>query len=99
MTPEADPLPRRRRRPEASAGRRPTAKPEFRRLRVFAVDPGLTARFDTALVNEMTLEVPWELLEPGPRGEYVEVVDEDGAGVAFADPVDLNRPEILASDG
>ncbi len=71
----------------------------FRKLRVFAMDPGLTARFETAVMNEMTLRLPWEDLEPGPAGEYVAVVDEDQNGKQFYDPVDLNRPDLLAQDG
>jgi len=38
-------------------------------------------------------------LEPGPTGEYVEVVDVDHpTGVAYA-PIDLNDPLLLAQDG
>ena len=73
--------------------------PVFRKLRVFAMDPGLTARFETAVMNEMTLRLPWEDLEPGPAGEYVVVVDEDQNGKQLYDPVDLNRPDLLAQDG
>ena len=42
--------------------------PIIRRLRVFAIDPGMTARFETAVLNEMTLDIPWEKLAAGPRG-------------------------------
>src|SRR5512139_1570112 len=73
--------------------------PVFRRLRVFAIDPGMTARFETAVLNEMTLSIPWEPLAPGPVGEYIAVVDENEAGERLHDPVDLDRPEILAQDG
>lgn len=99
MTFDPDPLTDRPRSQLTHTGRRPPPRPEFRKLRVFAVDPGLTARFETAVVNEMTLYVPWEHLDPGPRGEYVEVIDEDQGGDIYAAPVDLNWPEILASDG
>ena len=68
-------------------------KPVFRQLRVFAVDPGLTARFETAVMNEMTVRVEWEDLQPGPMGEYVAVLDDDHP------PVDLDRPEFLAQNG
>ena len=50
-------------------------------------------------MNEMTLSLPWEELEPGPVGEYVEVVDEDEHGKRLYEPVDLNRAELLAQDG
>ena len=44
-------------------------QPICRRLRVFAIDPGMTARFETAVMNEMTLAIPREDLEPGPVGD------------------------------
>ena len=73
--------------------------PIFRKLRVFAIDPGMTARFETAVLNEMTLAIPWEPLEAGPVGEYVAVVDESRAGKLLNEPVVLDRHEILAQDG
>src|SRR4051794_22137797 len=73
--------------------------PVNRRLRGFALDPGLGTSFDTALLNEMTLQVPWEAdLQPGPAGEYIEVIDIDYDGTMLA-PVDLNQRELLAQDG
>jgi hypothetical protein len=48
------------------ASRQSIPHPVFRPLRVFAVDPGTTARFETAVINETTLQVPWEDLDPGP---------------------------------
>src|SRR5262249_806703 len=99
MTLEPDPGTHRPRRPAPRARRGPAPTPELRRLRVFAMDPGLTARFETAVSNEMTLLIPWERLDPGPRGEYVEVVDRDQAGHEYAPGVDLNTPEVLANDG
>jgi hypothetical protein len=79
--------------------RQSTPRPVFRNLRVFAVDPGLTARFETAVMNETTLRVPWEELRPGPAGEYIVVVDEDEAGTTLHPPVDLDLPEVLADNG
>jgi hypothetical protein len=66
---------------------------------VFAVDPGMTARFETAVLNEMTLSVPWEDLAPGPAGEYIAVIDRDESGRQVHEPVDLDRPEIIGQDG
>jgi len=74
-------------------------RPVFRNLRVFAVDPGMTARFETAVMNETTLRIPWEELEPGPSGEYVDVVDQDEQGKTLYPPVDLDLPGVLAQDG
>src|SRR6478609_2327835 len=73
--------------------------PVFRELRVFAVDPGMTARFETALLNERTARIPWEPLEPGPVGEYLEIIDSDSADKVLHPPVDLDRAELLARCG
>lgn len=73
--------------------------PVSRRLRVLAFDPSLTTRLETATINELTLNIPWEQLELGPTGEYIEVVDYDPASGVFYDPVDLNHPHLLAQDG
>src|SRR5688572_18527906 len=76
------------------------ADPVSRRLRIFAFDPGVSAQFDTAGIGEITITIPWERnLQPGPVGEYVEVVDADPASGAFYRPVDLNDPRVLAQDG
>jgi len=80
--------------------------PPNRRLQIFATDPSSGRRLATAFLNVAIAEVPWEtrpdgetLLQPGPIGEYLEVVDVDPAsGVAY-EPVDLNHPSLLAQDG
>ena len=54
------------------------ADPVSRKLRIFAFDPGVSAQFDTASIGEITIAIPWERdLQPGPVGEYLEVVDAD----------------------
>jgi len=74
--------------------------PPFRRLRGYAFDPSLSLRLDTMPINHTVFEVPWEAnLKPGPRGEYVEVVDFDPASATWYDPVDLNNINLLAQDG
>lgn len=73
--------------------------PTHRSLRGYAFDPSLATQLETALVSEITYQVPWEELQPGPVGEYVEVVDFDPASACFYAPVDLNHPSILAEDG
>jgi hypothetical protein len=74
--------------------------PSVRRLRIFSFDPALAAQYDLAGVSGVTIEIPWEdNLKPGPRGEYIEVIDVDpGSNAAYA-PVDLNAPALLATDG
>jgi hypothetical protein len=74
-------------------------RPNVRRLRIFSFDPALAARYDLAGVSGVTIEIPWEHLKPGPVGEYIEVIDVDpGSNAAYA-PVDLDAPELLATDG
>lgn len=73
--------------------------PSHRRLRGFAIDPSLAQRLETAPVSTVTFKVPWEELEPGPVGEYLEVIDFDPASRCFFEPVDLDEPRLLAQDG
>ncbi|UXI70243.1 S8 family serine peptidase [Tahibacter amnicola] len=40
-----------------------------------------------------------EALQPGPVGEYLEVIDVDPASGKVYEPVDLNDPYLLAQDG
>jgi hypothetical protein len=75
-------------------------RPAFRRLRGYAFDPSLSLHSATALVNEMVFHVQWEEdLQPGPVGDYIEVVDYDPASRRFYHPVNLNDPALLALDG
>jgi hypothetical protein len=73
--------------------------PVSRRLRIFSFDPGLAGQYDLAGIGEITIKVPWERLEKGPVGEYIEVVDTDPASDALYPPVDLDDPKLLAQDG
>lgn len=83
------------------------SKPPHRRLRAYAFDPSLARSMETAVMNEITLGVPWETdaghptrpLPPGPVGEYVEVIDFDPASGCFYDPIDLDDRHLLATDG
>ena len=73
--------------------------PVSRRLRALAFDPILATRLATSTINEVVLDIQWEDLEPGPVGEYVEVIDYDPASRCFYPPVNLNHPNLLAQDG
>jgi hypothetical protein len=76
------------------------SRPPYRKLRGYAFDPIVSLDLDTADINEITYQIPWEPgLEPGPEGEYIHVIDRDPASNAVYEPVDLNKPEILATDG
>jgi hypothetical protein len=74
-------------------------KPPFRKLRGYAFDPSLSLKIDTVAINDMVYKVPWERLEPGPSGEYIEVVDYDPTVKKFYKAVDLCDDYILAQDG
>src|SRR5262245_12456971 len=75
-------------------------QPAYRPLRVYAYDPSLGARLKTLAINEATLDVRWENdLQPGPIGEYIEVIDIDPASQCCYAPVDLNHPHILTRSG
>ena len=73
--------------------------PTTRRLRVLSFDPSLATRIETSTINEITVEIPWEDLRPGPIGDCLEVVDVDHASGMFYHPVDLNEKYLLAQDG
>lgn len=77
----------------------PLPPPAYRCLRGYSFDPSLCTRLDTALIAEVSFKVPWEKLEPGPVGEYLEVVDYDPASGCFYDPVELDDAHVLAQDG
>jgi hypothetical protein len=74
--------------------------PVYRHLRGYAFDPEMSTRLETAHINEVVYEVPWEeRLKPGPSGEYVEVIDHDPASGCFYAPVNLNEAHLLAASG
>jgi len=73
--------------------------PVFRRLKGYAFDPSLSLRLDTAIINEIVFEIPWEELKAGPVGEYLEIVDRDPASGCYYAPADLSNPLVLAQDG
>jgi len=75
------------------------AKPVYRQLRGYSLDPGFSTRLDTMYINEITYKVRWETVATGPCGEYFEIIDWDPASNCFYDPVNLNEEEILAENG
>ena len=72
---------------------------QWRRLRGYAFDPGLSQQFETAAINEIVFRIPWEPLAPGPVGESIEVIDHDPASDAFYDPVNLDDGFLIGADG
>ncbi|CTQ62798.1 hypothetical protein [Roseibium album] len=80
--------------------------PRNRCLRVYSFDPSLASDIATWGINEITISVPWEIdedgesrLQPGPIGEYIEVIDFDPASELFYKPVDLNDRNLLGQNG
>ncbi|WP_442587223.1 hypothetical protein ACSBL2_14370 [Pedobacter sp. AW31-3R] len=73
--------------------------PPFRKLRGYAFDPALSLKMDTFRINDIVYKVDWESVDPGPVGEYLEVIDYDPTLDIFYTPVDLEDPYILAQDG
>ncbi|MGE5141588.1 MAG: hypothetical protein ACM3JD_19145 [Rudaea sp.] len=85
----------------------PIKRPPYRVLRAFAFDPSLSQQLENALINRLTVKVPWEFdpqtgkdsLLPGPIGEYLEVIDVDPAAGCVYLPVNLDEPYLLAQNG
>ncbi len=75
------------------------AAPAFRMLRAYAFDPSQETMLNTVPISQVTVPVRWESLQPGPVGEYIEVVDVDPASSCIYAPVDLSHPHIIAQDG
>ena len=73
--------------------------PPFRRLRGFSIDPSLATQLETKPISEIVFQIPWEDLKSGPFGEYLEVIDFDPASGCVYEPVDLDKPSLLAQDG
>ncbi len=77
----------------------PVEAPYYRKLRVLAFDPSLAIKLETAEMNQLTLDIPWEDLALGPIGEYIEVIDYDPASGVFYEPVNLEDSHLIARDG
>jgi hypothetical protein len=73
--------------------------PAFRRLRVYSVDPAMALKVDTLDIAIATLNIRRESLQPGPIGEYLEVIDYDPASGCFYVPIDLEVPALLETCG
>lgn len=74
--------------------------PYYRSLQGYAFDPSLSLVIDTIDINQIIYKVIWEDdLGPGPVGEYIEVIDYDPSLGLLYEPVELNDPYILATNG
>lgn len=70
-------------------------KPLHRPLKVYAFDPSQGRSYG----NLMTINFPYEDLDAGPVGKYLEVVDYDASNRCYYDAVNLNDPYILLQGG
>lgn len=67
-----------------------------RALKVFAFDPS----HGRHLGNHLTVQVPFESeLKPGPIGQRIAVIDYDATNQCYYEPVDLNDPQVLLTQG
>jgi hypothetical protein len=80
---------------ERYSGQPKSERPLYRPLKIFALDPSVS-RLEgaTALVN-----VPYEPLDPGPRGSIFSVVGDSRAGNDTDRPLNLEEPGILIRNG
>lgn len=74
-------------------------KPIFRKLRGYAFDPSFSSTLSRRQNNEVVYKVRWESTDPGPRGEYVEVIDYDPTKQCHYVAVSLDDPYVLADHG
>jgi hypothetical protein len=75
-------------------------EPVRRRLWAFAYDPLLATQLENIQINQAILDIPWEKdLQPGPVGEYLEVIDVDPPSNCCYAPVDLNHRLLLNQNG
>ncbi|HEV7403025.1 MAG TPA: hypothetical protein VGO11_08875 [Chthoniobacteraceae bacterium] len=74
-------------------------RPTYRYLLGYALDPGFSTKLDTAPINVVVYKIPFEDLEPGPIGEYLEVMDFDPASKCWYEPVDLREERIASQQG
>jgi hypothetical protein len=77
------------------AHERRSGDPIYRPLRIYTLDPA-ASRLDGAVA---TVNVPYEPLEPGPRGALLEVDPNDGARNVRYRAVDLEDPKVLITNG
>jgi hypothetical protein len=73
--------------------------PAYRYLRGYSLDPGFSTRLETAGINEVLYQVPFEELQPGPCGEYIEVIDCDPPSGCWYEPIDLGDERVASQQG
>jgi hypothetical protein len=73
---------------------RKATDPLYRLLSIYALDPGVS-KLGGAIA---AIKLPYEQLEPGPRGSIFEVDNVDAEGIAYP-RADLDEPMVLLMNG
>lgn len=75
-------------------------EPTHRKIRGFALDPTFSTTLAYHLTNEVVYKVRWENdIQPGPIGEYLEVVDYDPMKQCMYEAANLNEAGVLNEQG
>ena len=74
-------------------------KPAFRKLRGYAFDPSFSSTIARRATNEVVYKINWEETDPGPKGEYIEVIDYDPTLECFYETVNLDDRYVMADLG
>ena len=77
-----------------TAHRRTPGDPASRPLRIYTLDPSVSAR----LGGVATVHIPYERLQPGPAGMLFEVECRRPPPLVSS-PLDLDRADVLMSSG
>lgn len=75
------------------------SKPPFRKLRGYAFDPSFSSTVSRRQTNEVIYKIKWEDTQPGPIGEYLEVLDYDPTRRCYYEPINLEQNYVLADYG
>ena len=74
--------------------------PSYRYLKGYTLDPSFSTLLSTYTINEKIYRIRWENdIAPGPRGEYIDVIDFDPPNECWYEPVDLDDTHILSQHG
>ncbi|WP_299274481.1 hypothetical protein [uncultured Psychroserpens sp.] len=73
--------------------------PANRYLKGYTLDPSFSNVLKTYNVNETVYKIPWENVDPGPKGEYLEVLDFDAPNECWYQPIDLDNAEVISQQG
>src|ERR1700754_4466590 len=74
-------------------------QPFLRKLRGYAFDPSFSSTLNKRQSNEVVYKIKWEDTDPGPCGEYLEVIDYDPTRQVYYTPISLDNSFVLADHG